>query len=166
MGDEIITRLKAFCNGKQANDNVFGLKATTITNKIRDFAVKAGVDIHTHTLRHAFATNLVRRVADLRTVQILLGHEDLGTTQIYVNFGDQRMREAIDLLYKPPTQDKPASKISGNETADSTEEARSLPTTRAKAEARLQQVKEWDKLVSKCLEWEWIYEVTGKWPDQ
>ncbi len=84
-----------------------------IWKRFKQICGRAGIEAKVHTLRHSFATHLLQGGADLRSVQALLGHADIGTTQIYTHVENEELRQVHAALHprgsEAPEQGSPSS---------------------------------------------------------
>lgn len=76
-----------------------GLSRKSIWKRFKEICSRAGIEAKVHTLRHSFATHLLQGGADLRSVQELLGHADIATTQIYTHVENEQLRRVHGALH-------------------------------------------------------------------
>ncbi len=122
VGTSAIEWLKSYLSVRRKKENLeiqnlfvavtgHRLNRQSIYKLVRDYGAKAGLpDISPHTLRHSFATHLVQNRADIRSVQQMLGHADISTTQIYTHMTDAHLRASYD-RYHPRAKADPTENL-------------------------------------------------------
>jgi len=104
---ELTTALEPFCKAKSPNDLVLGVGEGVIYRVVKRYGNLAGKpELKPHDLRHSFATRLLEQKTDLRTIQELLGHSSVATTQIYTQVAGNHLEEAIGRLNQAEEQPK------------------------------------------------------------
>jgi integrase/recombinase XerD len=111
VGSSAVEWLKSYLAMRQKKENIEvpnlfvtpagkPISRQTIFLFIKDYAEKAGLEgVSPHTLRHSFATHLVQNRADIRSVQQMLGHADISTTQVYTHMTDAHLRKAYQRFH-------------------------------------------------------------------
>ena len=111
VGTSAVEWVKSYLSTRRKKENIeiqnlfvtpagMAMNRGSIFELVREYGRKAGLqDISPHTLRHSFATHLVQNRADIRSVQQMLGHADISTTQIYTHMTDAHLRESYERFH-------------------------------------------------------------------
>ncbi len=95
LDDALFIQFSKNNKNKKDGNKSLALTKRSVERIVKNCAIKAGISkrVTPHTMRHMFATDLLSNGADLRSVQALLGHANIGTTQIYTHVTDKHLRE-------------------------------------------------------------------------
>jgi len=109
LTQDVTARLHQFIKNKGPDERVFGLSPESLGMKVKQLAIRAGLsNLHTHTLRHKFATDVLESGTNVKVLQSLLGHENLNATEVYLSLTDRELFAAAKRLdernYKATTK--------------------------------------------------------------
>jgi site-specific recombinase XerD len=95
LDDALFIQLSQNIKPQGEEDEGLRINKRSVARIVKEYAIKAGISkkVTPHTIRHVFATDLLSNGADLRSVQALLGHANIGTTQIYTHVTDRHLRD-------------------------------------------------------------------------
>ncbi len=95
MDDALFVQTDGPIKGRMEKADTLRLTPRSVERIVKHYAIKAGISkkVTPHVIRHSFATDLLQNGADLRSVQMLLGHANIGTTQIYTHITDKQLRD-------------------------------------------------------------------------
>lgn len=105
--DEAKPLFVRYSGAKTGEGESFRITPRSVQRMVSGYALKAGItkQVSPHTLRHSFATDLLMNGADIRSVQSLLGHSNIATTQVYTHVTDQHLKDVHRKFHRSPRED-------------------------------------------------------------
>ena len=103
--DEALFISLSAINTQEDAENSHRLTTRSIERIVKHYAIKAGITkkVTPHVIRHSFATDLLQNGADIRSVQAMLGHSDISTTQVYTHVTDKHLKDIHKMFHNKRT---------------------------------------------------------------
>ena len=95
LDSETMDLLMRYIDDRAPDRSVFPITTRHLWLLVKRYGAMIGEDIHPHTLRHSYAINCLRHGMDIRRLQLLLGHSNLNTTQVYLQFNDSDVPRGV-----------------------------------------------------------------------